>query len=205
MNELIERLRAWLEANVPEEERPRLRDGREVDDLPEPLRELLAAVDGQEPGEPILDMHELLGIDDMRREKAMMDELAREEEWDEGWWSERWYPFGADGLGQLLVLDAESGAVIEFLHDDDPRPELASSLEEYFRELVDSLESGERIWDSRVGVTTPRDQESLNAAGAKWQAQVEAVGRAQRRGRQIVLGIVVLAVLLGLVYFQLQG
>ncbi len=71
----------------------------------------------------MLDSFTLCSREEASVEKTMMDNLLEAEvEWDETWWSTRWYPFASDGAGQLLCVHGDTGEVIEFLHDDDPRP-----------------------------------------------------------------------------------
>ncbi len=86
----------------------------------------------------------LLDREGVAREKAMMDQLAADERWPDTWWSRDWVPFGTDLAGQLLVVDCRSGRVIEFLHDDDARPEHGESLAAFLAAYADALEAGER-------------------------------------------------------------
>ena len=64
-----------------------------------------------------------------------MDKLAKDEAWEPSWWSPSWFPFAGDHAGQLLVVDEQSGEVIEFMHDDAAqRPRLARRLRLFGRD-----------------------------------------------------------------------
>ena len=84
--------------------------------------------------------------------KEMLDGLARSESWDAAWWSFDWHPFAEDITGNHLVLDAKTGEVIEFLHDDEARPLWGASLDAWLTSFVEKLESGALVYDGKVGV-----------------------------------------------------
>ncbi len=65
---------------------------------------------------------ELLDIAEAAAERATTDRVAVDEAWPTTWWSPTWHPFASDRAGQLLVVDADTGRVLAFLHDDDGRP-----------------------------------------------------------------------------------
>jgi hypothetical protein len=123
----------------------------------------------------------LLSLDDARGEKAMLDSLARDEQWPSSWWSPTWFPFASDGCGQLLVVDGDTGSVIEFIHDDEERPVWAPSLAEFLVERAEELEQGRQVFDARIGVIDAGHaarrqqqqearaaQEAVYAARARW-------------------------------------
>ena len=105
----------------------------------------------------------------------MMDELARTEPWEESWWHPSWVPFASDFAGQLLVVHEQTGEVIAFIHDDEPREVLAASLPDYFEGIASDLEGGVRVFDERFGVVFASDLERLSAVYAKRTAGAEEV------------------------------
>jgi hypothetical protein len=142
-----------------------------LDAISEPLRALYRFADGQEGSHGLFDHHHFLTAADARDEKLSMDQLARDEGWPETWWSERWHPFASDGAGQLLVVDADEGAVLEFLHDDDARPILARSLDAFLARFVESLDAGERVWDEEMGIVEVAARAEHRAARARADEQ----------------------------------
>lgn len=189
-----ERLSAWLAAHAPAEEL-RLRPPVEpIEEVPPPLRLLYRVADGQVGPSALFDGYRFLTLADARAEKAMMDRLAKDEGWDEAWWSARWHPFASDGMGQLLVVDDE--AVIEFLHDDDPRPVLARSVEDYLEDFVTSLETGERVFDAKIGVVEVAQLERQHAYEAERAARDAA---AKRTSRRVTVVMIVASAVLALV------
>lgn len=178
----------WFRAQTP----VMFRAGR--GDVDGPLAPLFELVDGQflggeasappetHLGPAVFDGgFTLSGLDDARREKDMLDTLARDQGWPSSWWSTSWFPFASDGCGQVLVVDADTGVVIEFIHDDDARPVRAQTLAALFADTADRLERGALIFDPRIGVTEAdaarrwqeqRDaraaQEAVYAARARW-------------------------------------
>jgi hypothetical protein len=124
--------------------------------------------------------HRLLSEEEAFQEKRMMDDLAVKEQWDAAWWNPRWFPFASDHAGQLLVVHDTTGEVIEFLHDDDPRPLLAASLTAFVSSTLARLQSGELAF-RKYGVTSAQvssrtretahareELEKKYAARAKW-------------------------------------
>ena len=200
-----ERLSAWLAAHAPADEL-RLRAPVEaLDEVPAPLRPLYRVADGQDGASGLFDAYHFLTRAEASAEKAMMDRLAKDEGWDEGWWSERWHPFASDGQGQLLVADDE-GAVIEFHHDDDPRPVLARSVEVYLEDFVTSLEHGQRVFDEEAGVIEIAALERQRAVDAERAAHDAAAMRTSRRATVVmIVGSAVLALVMILVDRWLRG
>jgi hypothetical protein len=166
-----------------------------------PLTSLFALVDGQVDGPAVFDGGFTLScVEDARRDKDMLDTMARDEQWPSSWWSPTWFPFASDGCGQMLVVDGDSGAVIEFIHDDDERPVRAPSLAAFFDDAADSLERGALVFDPHIGVVgadaAERWQEERDARAAE-----AAVSAARARWWPLVgIGVaVVLALVVGLV------
>ena len=96
------------------------------DDARGPLADFHRCADGCVDEEPTFGSFALLGVDEAAAEKRMMDQLAIDDGWERSWWPPSWHPFGSDHAGQLLVVDG--GRVLEFVHDDEGRPEHAASL-----------------------------------------------------------------------------
>ncbi|MEZ4321364.1 MAG: hypothetical protein R3F61_28075 [Myxococcota bacterium] len=143
-----------------------------------PLAPLFAVFDGQTDGPALLEHHHLLSRAEAETEKTMMDALAADEGWPDTWWSAHWHPFGSDGAGQLLVVDDRDGRVLEFLHDDDARPEHGDSLEAWFARIVAEIEAGERLYDPDCGVVSPAYREEHRAARQRFRAGPARFGAA---------------------------
>lgn len=197
MKATVERLRAWVDANVPAGEcglRPGV-DGESIDEeLPACLLALCAEVDGQsQGGVAALDSFELMTRDECQGEKERMDELADEEEWPQSWWSRRWYPFGSDNAGQLLCVHMDTQEVIEFLHDDDARPVRAPELATFLDDFVTSLEEGERVYAPGYGII---DVELLERIEEQKRVVAERQAEFDRTQKRATWALVVLAVVL---------
>lgn len=184
MSVAIANLDGWLHANV--DSPPTFGPSR--DDVTGPLAVLYAAFDGQLDGPPLVGHHRILTWDDARAEKTLMDELAADEGWDGTWWNTDWHPFASDGTGQLLVVDAKSGCVLEFLHDDDARPEIAPDLQRLFTRIWTALQAGVVVYDPVFGIGTPEDAAAYHAALASFQAPPPR--QAGRPNAALVLGLV---------------
>lgn len=156
MKAALARVRSWIEENVPAGECVwHVGAEGEPDDarLPASLVELTALANGSEGRTAALDSFSVCSREQARLEKEMMDELAdEEEEWDEAWWSKRWYPFASDGAGQLLVVHMDTGEVIEFMHDDEPRPVRGASVVDFLEQFATSLEQGARVYAPSYGI-----------------------------------------------------
>jgi len=163
MSSAARTLADWLEQNV--EVPPRF--GPPVPGASGPLAALYRAFDGQLDGPPLIGAHRILALDQARAEKQSMDSLASSEAWEDAWWSPDWYPFASDWTGQLLVVDAKSGRVIEFIHDDDARPEIAPDLDRLFTRIWTALKAGDVVYDPRFGIGTPDEITAYHAARAR--------------------------------------
>lgn len=151
---------AWFAAHTP------VRFGAGRGDVDGPLSSWFALVDGQEGAAVFDGGFTVMGADDASRDKAMLDTLAQREQWPSSWWSTAWFPFASDGAGQVLALDATSGEIIEFIHDDDARPLRAPSLAALLADTHHALEAGTLVFDVRVGVVDAQQQQ-------RWQQQRE--------------------------------
>ena len=67
------------------------------------------------------------------------------------WWSRGWVPVASRGTGDYLVVDlapppgGRRGQLIEYRHDDDRRPRIASSLAAWLTALRERLARGELV------------------------------------------------------------
>jgi cell wall assembly regulator SMI1 len=185
----LARITRWLEAHAPAGVRFR---PPAASPAPGPLEALYAAADGQEGVHgmhAVFDMQAFLPLEDALREKTAMDGLARMEAWDASWWSPRWHPFASDGMGQLLVVDGETGAVMEFLHDDEERPMRAASIEAFLDDFAGSLERGERVWNDRIGMVEVRALAEMEAHERRRAEEQAAVRRAGRKALWIGIAL----------------
>ncbi|MEI1278989.1 SMI1/KNR4 family protein [Leptospira venezuelensis] len=122
-------------------------------ELPSPLQKLYLIADGQKEEFPNIFLgHSFMTLSDSLEAKKILDELAEEENWEKEWWDKNWYPFGDGGTGDHLVLDKETGKVLEFIHDSEDRPEYADSIENYLKDLIEGLESGKFYFDPKLGI-----------------------------------------------------
>ena len=161
-----------------------------------PLAPLLRLADGQALGRGLFERFRLLSSEGCVQQKTMMDELARTENWEPSWWSSDWHPFAEDIAGGLLVLDAKTGEVIEFLHDDEARPLHGSSLEDWLTKFVARLESGELVYDEKIGVVEHDFRAKLAAyEEAKRVAQAPLEAKAARAKKAIVAYVAICIVL----------
>ena len=171
-----------------------------------PLADFHRVADGGLEEDPTFGSFTLLGVDEAAAEKRMMDQLAIDEAWEKSWWSPTWHPFGSDRCGQLLVVDADSGRVIEFLHDDDARPEHAVSLAAWFADIAARLDDGRLVVDLKRGVQSPEDIAAdlafAAARAAREAATAQAVVAEMRRAKTMAVvgaGIAVVFMVLTIV------
>jgi hypothetical protein len=181
-----QRFADWFAAHTP----VTFRAGRA--DADGPLSSLFLLVDGQVGTAAVFDGgFSLLSLDDARGEKAMLDTLARDEQWPSSWWSPTWFPFASDGCGQVLVVDGDTGSVIEFIHDDEDRPVLAPSLVEFLVERAEELEQGRQVFDAHIGVV-----DAGHAARRQQRQEARAAQEAVYAGRARWFPLVALGVAL---------
>ena len=160
-------------------------------DVTAPTAAFHRVADGTVPGAPHFESFQLMSFEDSTGEKAMMDKLAKDEAWEPSWWSLSWFPFAGDHAGQLLVVDEQSGEIIEFMHDDEARPLVAPSLEAYFATVATRLEGGELIHDVRHGIIDPALRKKINELNGKARANADA---AQQETKETMWVVSVIAV-----------
>jgi cell wall assembly regulator SMI1 len=120
--------------------------------VPAPLRRSLARHDGQAEGVgSITEGHELLGAADMADEWTMMKEISDDLGEQDDWWRPSWLGFTADGMGNGLCLDAETGEVLFRDHQDSASPE-ARRFEGWLTRWAEELEAGEQVLDPQGDV-----------------------------------------------------
>ncbi len=167
-------LASWLEANAASP--PRF--GAPIPGATGPLGPLYRGFNGQLDGPPLVGNHRFLNLDDALDEKRMMDELAATNGWEASWWSPDWHPFASDHAGQLLVVDAVTGQVLEFVHDDDGRPVLAPTLERLLERIWTALHAGRVVYDRDFGIGTPEELANYREAASKrTKVEPKAQGR----------------------------
>ena len=117
--------------------------------VPAPLRRSLARHDGQGEGvTAIAEGHELLGAAEIADEWTMMREISDDlDEPMDDWWRPSWLGFTADGSGNGLVLDADTGEVL-FRDHEDSASEEARRFEGWLTRWAEELEAGEQVVDA---------------------------------------------------------
>lgn len=87
---------------------------------------------------------------------------------------------------------------MEFLHDDDARPEHAESLEVFLTTYAAQLESGERVLKDGYIVDPVQQAASTARLEAQRQARKDAEAERERKARPMLLAIfaVILVILL---------
>ncbi|MDP2345715.1 MAG: SMI1/KNR4 family protein [Deltaproteobacteria bacterium] len=141
-----------------------------------PLAALYSVADGQGTTGALFEHFEFLSREDAEAEKTMMDQLARDDDWPVEWWDPAWFPFASDRSGQLLVVHAATGHVVEFVHDDPDRPVLATSLPAFFAGLRAKLEAGLLVYDVNLGLVSPAALAADTARRAKLNPPAPATG-----------------------------
>ena len=116
--------------------------------VPAPLRRSLARHDGQpEDVGAVTEGHELLGADDIAGEWTMLKEISDDLGAMDDWWRPSWLGFTADGSGNGLVLDADTGEVL-FRNHEDSASEEARRFEGWLTRWAEELEAGEQVLDA---------------------------------------------------------
>lgn len=67
------------------------------------------------------------------------------------YWGEAWYPFLDSRSGTLVCVDAVSGNVITFFHDQPDRSIVAPSLSAFLDAVAEAMEAGECVVED-IGV-----------------------------------------------------
>ncbi|MEI7011944.1 SMI1/KNR4 family protein [Leptospira licerasiae] len=141
----------WEKAGLENILNPRTK--ADLSRLPIPLQKLYSIANGQEEDSPSLFFqYKFSSFETLLSDKEMLDDLAKEENWEKDWWDPNWYPFGGEITGDYLVLDKKTGNILEFIHDDEDRSIVANSLENYLKDLITGLESGKFNFNPKLGV-----------------------------------------------------
>lgn len=139
------RLEQWQASHRPEYLQ-RLAAGvapNEVADFPPELAALYRWRNGQSnSGDSFLLRHWFMPLKQVREQRKDIAQARDEEDFDQAWWSDQWFPFLDDGQGNLTCLDAASGKVLLYINDTEERNDLAPSLAVFFTTVVESLEAG---------------------------------------------------------------
>lgn len=157
---LIERLNRWLAANRPDYYAHLLPGASDAElnafeaqfsvMLPDSFRQLYRWRDGHDQLrlESLVDNLMFSSLEDIARQKDLMDGMIGVDFEDPRWWRRGWVPFLENGAGDHLCVDlaAENGGtpgqVLMFYHDWERRPIRSPSLESWLADLVSSMENG---------------------------------------------------------------
>jgi cell wall assembly regulator SMI1 len=170
MEEIWERIEAWLTGNAPDtlaDLRPGASDAdiKKAEQalsvgLPADLVESYKVHDGQRGGSgPLFGDYALLSLEHAVKEWETLKKLA-----DGGgfrsvrgrpapqvksdWWNPRWIPVASNSSGDFLCADLDpmppgkSGQIVSFLHADAARALVAEDFESWLSGYVEDLESG---------------------------------------------------------------
>jgi cell wall assembly regulator SMI1 len=157
---LIGRLDRWLAANRPDYYAHLLPGATDAQldafeaqfslKLPDAFRRLYRWRNGHDQfrSESLVQNLMFSSLEDIARQKELLDGMIGADFEDPWWWRRSWVPFLENGAGDHLCVDlvAEGrgipGQVIMFYHDWERRPVRALSLEAWLTDLVSSMESG---------------------------------------------------------------
>jgi cell wall assembly regulator SMI1 len=160
MQELIERLDTWLQANRPEYY-IHLQPGLTEDELlaleqrlgvalPADFKTFYRWKNGQadEMEEDFFNNWSLMRADDIARTTEVMRNLVTTGAFDyANWWDARWVPFLKRYTGDNICLDmagsfsGQSGQVLVYLHEDRSRPILHGSFTNWLETIVRAIET----------------------------------------------------------------
>jgi cell wall assembly regulator SMI1 len=119
--------------------------------FPPALRASLRRHAGQPEDAPeIVEGHTLLGPEEIATDWATLVEIKADVGTGDDWWRPAWIPFSSDGMGQAFCVDADTGAVVEFVHDGEHDP-VARRLEGWLARWAEELEAGEQVLDPGRG------------------------------------------------------
>jgi cell wall assembly regulator SMI1 len=184
MQEIWNRIEAWLDAHVPAgagilqagaaEEEIATTERHLGVSLPEEVRASFRLHDGQAEGPWLMWGSELLSLERVRQEWAAWKGLA-----DAGafrnfrsdsdgrvagdWYHPGWIPLTHDGGGNHHCLDlhpgprGRAGQVIQLWHDDSPRPVVAPSYRAWLAAFADALDAGEYVYSDQYLGLVPRE------------------------------------------------
>jgi cell wall assembly regulator SMI1 len=149
--------------------------------LPEDVRRCYSRHNGQKSTcPPFFSGEEFLSLESMVMEwrvwKGLLDDgtftddrSASDDRLQPEWWHPGWIPFTTDHTGNNICIDLAPGSagtlgqVIHMFHDDDVRPVLASSLDEWLGTFVAQIHADEYVLAKEYGFLVPRvDVESVS-------------------------------------------
>ena len=186
MDEIWNRIEAWLNANAPEVAAG-LNPPASPDELadterelgvrfPESVRASFLRHDGQSPDSPgLLDGWEWLSLERVRTEwrvwKELLDDgtFAESESDADGlqvqreWWHPAWIPLTYSGSGDHHCVDlapgplGTPGQIIEMWHDEGSRGVVAPSFEAWLADFANELEAGEFTLSDEYGGLVRRE------------------------------------------------
>jgi cell wall assembly regulator SMI1 len=157
---LIERLDRWLATNRPDYYALLQPGATDADldavetqfavKLPAAFRELYRWRDGQDSMSfaPLQMNRSFMRLEDVARDKDMLDGMIGFDFDDPKYWRRGWVPFLHNGGGSYLCLDlvAEDGGhpgqLVGFWKQDEDRPVEFPSVEAWLADLVESAEAG---------------------------------------------------------------
>lgn len=137
--------------------------------LPEQFRQLYKLANGQvEDCALFPDGYELMPLDMIQSTWKMLKNMydsqyqMRIEREEDGpvrntWWHPLWIPFAFQVSGDHYCIDMNpsregtQGQVIEFIHDDEPRPLLGASLAEFLKHFDYGIHSGKYLMHPEWG------------------------------------------------------
>ncbi|MDH5324265.1 MAG: SMI1/KNR4 family protein [Gammaproteobacteria bacterium] len=137
--------------------------------LPMQFRQLYQLANGQAEDCALFpDGFELMPLENIRKTWLMLKNMydshyeMRVEGEDDGpvrsiWWHPRWIPFAFQVSGDHYCLDmhpgyeGQEGQIIEFIHNDEPRPLLGDNLADFLRRYDEGIQSGKFLMHPEWG------------------------------------------------------
>ena len=137
--------------------------------LPQHFRQLYKIANGQAEDCALFpDGYELMPLENIQNTWLMLKNMydsnheMRLEGEEDGpvrnlWWHPRWIPFAFQVSGDHYCIDMHpgyegcEGQVIEFIHDDEPRPLLGSSLGDFIRQFDEGIHTGKFLMHPEWG------------------------------------------------------
>ncbi len=168
LDSALRRLQTWLNIHASDQ---RIAPLSELPGLPQPI-------DSGPGGEAVRELWQLTGSsqgygwiftpagpfgltapDVALETRSMMRDMEAEElesgDWPEPFYEQTWIPFADNGSGDDLVVDATTGEVLVFDHEERTSRMLATSLDELFLSIADQCERGELVWNEDWGIVPP--------------------------------------------------
>ena len=154
---LVTDLRAWFAANEPDVA-DSLRPGATATRIhayeerfnlvfPPAPRALFLTTDGQRSDpfpDPFVDNFTLIDLEASLHTKDELDGMIGTDFEDPDHWRRDWVPFAENGGGDYLAVDATTGRVIWFWHDEPTNRAKASDLNAWLRGVLVQARAGER-------------------------------------------------------------